>query len=84
MPDNIDRYLPEFDEESQRERLQGLSREDLMDMLLRAYKQTRLMAKVADEAESKLARIVKIVEEPSPMLTMPDIPGPDDLKRMTE
>ena len=68
MPDNIDRYVPEFDEEEFRERLAEFGKEDLTDMLIRAYKQTR-------EA---------IVQEPSALLKMPGVPGPDDLKRMTE
>jgi hypothetical protein len=84
MPDNIDRYIPEFDEDSSRENLAGFSREDLTDMLLRAYKEKRVLAKMCDELQKKLDRIEAIAQEPSDLLKMPGIPGPKDLKRMTE
>ena len=84
MADNIDRYIPEFDEDDSRDKLAGFSREDLTDLLLRAYKEKRLLAKMCDELQNKLDRIEAIVQEPSALLKMPGIPGPDDLKRMTE
>ena len=84
MPDNIDRYVPEFDEEESREKLAGFDREDLTEMLLRAYKEKRVFAKMADELQNKLDRIEAIAQEPSALLKMLGVPGPDDLKRMTE
>jgi hypothetical protein len=84
MPDNIDRYIPEFDEDESRDKLAGFNREDLTDLLLRAYKEKRLLAKELDEVHKKLERIEAITQEPSALLNMPGVPGPDDLKRMTE
>lgn len=84
MADNLDRYLPEFDEDEYRERLSGFNTSDLTDMLIRAYKQTHLAAKMTDELQKRLDRIEAITQEPSALLRMPDVPGPDDLKRMTE
>ena len=84
MPDNIDRYIPEFDEDESRQKLAGFNREDLTDMLIRAYKERRLQAKMVDELHKKLDRIEAIIQEPSAMLKMPGVPGPDDLRRMTE
>jgi hypothetical protein len=34
MSDNLDRYLPEFDEEETRAKLVGLTREQLVEMLI--------------------------------------------------
>jgi hypothetical protein len=57
MPDNIDKYVPEFDEAEMRSRLSGCTREELMDMLMRAYKEKRVLAKSFDEMEKKYGRI---------------------------
>jgi hypothetical protein len=76
--------VPEFDEEGMRLRLSSRSHEDLVEMLLRAYKQTRVYAKMADELSLKVARIVDIAQEPSTLLNMPGIPGDDDLRKMME
>jgi hypothetical protein len=84
MPDNIDKYIPEFDEEGMRARLSLHGEDDLLDMLVRAYKEKRVLAKLLDESQKKLDRIGGIVEEPSALLQMPGIPGPDDLKRLLE
>lgn len=81
MSDNLDRYLPEFDENEIRERLAGNSREELTDMLIYAYKEKRVLAKVADEAWKKLERIKQITEESS---TPPAVPTPDQLRRLMD
>ena len=84
MPDNIDRYVPEFDEEDQRQRLAGFNRDDLIHMLLRAYKEKRILAKMLDESTAKFSRIHAVIEEPSALLKAPGIPGDDDLRKMME
>lgn len=84
MPDNIDKYVPEFDEDEHRERLLEFGREDLIDMLLRAYKEKRMLAKMCDDLASKLSRIEAIAQEPSSLLGLPGIPDADDLRRMNE
>ncbi len=84
MPDNIDKYVPEFDEDEQRERLSEFGREDLIGMLLRAYKEKRMLAKMCDDLASKLSRIEAIAQEPSSLLGLPDIPDAEDLRRMNE
>jgi phosphopantothenate synthetase len=57
MADNIDRYVPEFDEAEMRSRLADCSRDELMDMLMRSYKEKRIIAKMFDELSKKLNRI---------------------------
>ena len=84
MPDQIDKYLPEFDEDEARAKLSGFSREQLLDMLVYAYKEKRLCAKMADEERRKLDRMRTILSEPSTLLGMPGVPTADDLRRMTE
>lgn len=84
MSDNLDRYLPEFDEYEARSRLVGLTIEQLTDMLIHAYKLKRVIAKMLDEEMKKLKRIEAIVAEPSTLITMPGVPTADDLRRMTE
>jgi hypothetical protein len=84
MTDNLQRYIPEFDEDEVRQKLSGLTASDLMEMLIRAYKEKRVIAKMADEARSKVDRAKAILDEPSSLANMPDIPGPDELRRMTE
>jgi hypothetical protein len=46
MSDNLDRYLPEFDEEDTWARLAGFTREQLLDMLVYAYKKKRVWLRV--------------------------------------
>jgi hypothetical protein len=82
MSDNLDRYLPEFDEDEARNKLVGLSREQLVDMLIYDYKLKRVIAKRADEDRRKLDRIQDIIAEPSPLMGMPGVPTADDLRRM--
>jgi hypothetical protein len=84
MTDNLQRFIPEFDEDEVRQRLSGLTASDLVEMVIRAYKEKRVIAKMAEEATSKVERAKTILDEPSALVNMPDIPGPDDLRRMTE
>ncbi len=82
MPDNIDRYLPEYDEEGMREQLEPRTRQELIDMLIGSYKRTQLWGKLLGEQDAKLSKIRAIAEEPSKLLDLPNIPGPNDLHRM--
>lgn len=84
MSDNLQRYLPEYDDEEERRKLEGFSKEELLDMLVRAYKEKRVIAKWLDEQFNRQQRIRDILDEPSKLLQMPDLPGPDDLRRMLE
>jgi hypothetical protein len=84
MSSNLDKYLPEFDEEDARARLAGLSVEQLKDMLIDEYKRKRVLAKMLDEQMRKFNRIEEIIAERSTLLKMPGIPTADDLRRMTE
>jgi len=84
MSDNLDRYLPEFDEEETRAKLVGLTREQLIEMLIYDYKLKRVIAKSWDEDGRKLRQIADIIAEPSALLGMPGVPTADDLRRMTE
>ena len=84
MSDNLQRYLPEYDDEEERQKLSGFSKEELLDMLIRAYKEKRVLAKLADEERQRLGRIRDVLDEPSKLLQMPDVPGPDDIKKMLE
>ena len=84
MSDNLQRYLPEYDDEEERRKLEGFSRDDLLDMLVRAYKEKRVIAKWLDEQFNRQQRIREILDEPSKLLQMPDVPGPDELRRMLE
>ena len=84
MSDNIDKYLPEFDEDEVRAKLAGFSSVELTDMLVRAYKDKRLLAKMLDGETKKLDRIQAIIAEPSTLSRMPGIPTTEDLRRMIE
>jgi hypothetical protein len=79
---NLDKYLPEFDEDEARSKLVGRTAAELTDMLIYEYKLKRVFAKMTEEHDRKIARIEKIIAEPSHLTGMPDIPGPDDLRRM--
>ena len=57
MPDNIDKYVPEFDEAGLRARLAECTREELMNMLMRSYKEKRIIAKLFDELSTKMNSI---------------------------
>ncbi len=49
--------IPEFDEIEMRSRLAQFQREELIEMLIRSYKEKRLIAKMFDELSTKLNRI---------------------------
>ena len=74
--DYLSRYLPEFDTAEKRRALQQHTREDLIEMLLVAYKNTRLAAKEADMLQGKLRRIAAITQE-SLSLPSVDLPPPN-------
>jgi hypothetical protein len=84
MSDNLDKYIPEFDESEVRNKLSGCSREELVNMLVYSYKLRRVIEKRANEDSKKLQRIQDIVSEPSSLPNMPGIPTADDLRRMIE
>lgn len=84
MSDNLQRYLPEYDDEEERRKLEGFSKDELLDMLVRAYKEKRVIAKWLDEQFNRQQRIRDILDEPSKLLQMPDVPGPDELRKMLE
>jgi hypothetical protein len=82
MSDNLDKYLPEFDESDVRNKLAGLTAQQLTDMLVYEYKLKRVIAKMLDAESNKLHRIETIINEPSKLIKMPGIPSADDLRRM--
>lgn len=84
MSDYLQRYLPEYDDEEERRKLDHFSKEELVDMLVRAYKEKRVIAKMLGEQFYKQQRIRDILEEPSKLSQMPDVPGPDDLRKMLD
>jgi len=84
MGDNLDKYLPEFDEDEVRAKLAGFTAFELTDMLVRAYKEKRLWAKMLDVEIKKLDRIQAIIAEPSSLSQMPGVPTAEDLRRMAE
>ena len=84
MSDNLQKYMPEFDDDEVRAKLVGFSKDQLLDMLVTAYKTTQLFAKLADERRGKLQQIADIAQSPTKLIQMPDIPGPDDLRKMWE
>ncbi len=84
MSDNLQRYLPEYDDEEERKKLSGFAKEELLDMLIRSYKEKRVLAKLLDEESRRLQEIKAILERPSNLSQMPDVPGPDDLRKLME
>lgn len=84
MSDNLQRYLPEYDDEEERQKLSGFSKEELLDMLIRSYKEKRVIAKMLDEQFGKQERIRAVLDEQSRLSQMPDVPGPDDIRKMLE
>jgi hypothetical protein len=84
MSDNLDKYLPEFDEDETRAKLAGFTREQLLDMLVYAYKEKRLWAKMLDGETKKIDRIQAIISEPSTLSRMPGVPTTEDIRRMIE
>ena len=57
MFDNLDKYLPEFDEPRIRASLAELNNEELIDRLIFAYKEKRVIAKMLDELSAKFNSI---------------------------
>jgi len=84
LSDNLQRYLPEYDDEEERKKLSGFAKEELLEMLIRAYKEKRVWAKLLDEESHRLQAIREILDAPSKLIQMPDVPGPDDLRKMAE
>ena len=84
MPDNLDKYLPEFDEDEVRAKLAGFSNQQLTEMLIRAYKEKRVFAKMLDGEMKKLQKIRDVIDAPSTLSKMPGIPTADDLRRMID
>lgn len=82
MSHNLDRYIPEFDEDEVRNKISGFTREQLVDILIDAYKEKRVIAKSWDESVTKLRRIGGILEEPSKLMNMPGVPSAEDLRKM--
>ena len=84
MSDYLQRYLPEYDEESERQKLAGFAKPELLDLLIQAYKEKRVLAKLLDEMYTKQNRMRQLLDEPSKLGSMPDIPGPDELRKLME
>jgi hypothetical protein len=84
LSDNLQRYLPEYDDEEERRKLAEFDKTELLDMLVRSYKEKRVIAKMLDEQFSKQERIRAALDEPSKLSQMPDVPGPDDIRKMAE
>jgi len=82
LSDYLQRYLPEYDDEEERRKLEHFSKEELLEMLVRAYKEKRVIAKMLGEQFDKQQQIRNILDEASKLSQMPDIPGPDDIRRM--
>ena len=57
MFETLDKYVPDFDETGTRAQLADRTREELLDMLIFAYKEKRVLAKMADELSAKLSSI---------------------------
>lgn len=49
MLNNLDRYLPEFDEASIRSTLADFTKEELIERLIYAHKEKRVLAKMFDD-----------------------------------
>ena len=84
MSDYLQRYLPEYDDEEERRKLSGFAKEELLDMLIRSYKEKRVIAKALDEKSQTLQKVRDVLDEPSKLISMPDVPGPDDIRKMLE
>jgi hypothetical protein len=84
LSDYLQRYLPEYDDDKEREKLSAFSKDDLIYMLIVAYKEKRVIAKWLGEEQARLQRIKDVLDEPSKLLNMPGIPGSDDIKKMLE
>ena len=84
MDDYLQRYLPEYDAAAAREHLSQFSKEQLLDMLIIAYKEKRLMGKMLNEHLAREKQVREALDKPSELSSMPGVPGPDDLRKMFE
>jgi hypothetical protein len=84
LSDNLQRYLPEYDDEEEKRKLLGFTRDELADMLIRSYKEKRVLAKALQEETQRLHRIRDVLDEPSKLTQIPDVPGPVDIRKMLE
>ena len=84
MSDYLQRYLPEYDDEGERLKLAGFTNDELKNLLIQAYKERRVLAKKLGEFPRKEARVREVLDAPSELENMPDVPGPDDLKKLME
>ncbi len=84
MSDNLQKYLPEYDEPAEREKLVHFSRKELLDLLIDAYKLKRVLAKMLGEEIDRKEKFRRVLDEPSRLLQMPDIPSDAELKKMLE
>ena len=82
MSDNLQKYMPEYDDEETRQKLAGFSREALIELLLRSYKEKRLILKLLDEKLRVISAAQEALSAPSKLLSMPDVPSAEDLRRM--
>ncbi len=62
MSGNLDKYLPEFDEDEARSKLAGRTAAELTDMLIHEYKLKCVFAKMTEERDRKLERIEKSLQ----------------------
>lgn len=74
--DYMKQYLPDFDTEAERAKLQDFAREELVERLLMAYKNVQIMARLGDTYLDRLRRIEKIATE-SIRLPSVDQPPPN-------
>ncbi|MEO6801908.1 MAG: hypothetical protein ABI197_01540 [Granulicella sp.] len=84
MSSDLDKYIPEFDENEARARLVGLTSQELIDELINERKMKCVLAKMLDVEQKRLNQIEKIIVEPSSLLKTPGIPTADDIRRMMD
>ena len=82
MSDNLDKYLPEFDENENKKQADWA-----YNTATHRYAHIRVQVeashrKMLDAESNKLQRIETIIKEPSRLIKMPGIPSADDLRRM--
>jgi hypothetical protein len=57
MLNNLDRYLPDFDEAAIRATLADFTKEELIDRLVYAHKEKRVLAKMFDDLSAQFNKI---------------------------
>ncbi len=72
----LKQYLPDFDTAAKRAELQEFSREELIERLLGAYKNTRVIAMMSDVLLARLRRIEAITQEDWSLPSI-DLPPPN-------